>query len=327
MKAVQILNYKDPRDFVPKEIPDPALQPGEVLLRVLYAGINPSDLANTQGFFADHTVLPRVVGRDFVGKIVQGPPALMGRTVMGSGGDIGFVRDGSFAEYLAVPEAGVVLVPDGLELTHAASLGVPFLAALACLNCLPRSLDGRILLVIGGTGAVGSAATTIARRRGAQVVRTLLKQEELDDLAPSLRDGVFMDLSDGHSLEAETARLTEGRGFDFVLNLVGGKTLEPSLNCLKDYGSMACIASPGQARVEFSLLEFYRRNLSLFGLNTGLNGVVPSATLLRQLMGEFEGSIESLATLGKTQVLPFSEAGEVLKKALAKEFRKPIFKM
>jgi len=327
MKAVQIRSYKNPEDFQPRDLPMPKINAGEVLVQVQYAGINPSDLANTQGYFPDHTTLPRVVGRDFVGVVTEGPAALVGKTVMGSGGDIGFNRDGTFAEYLAIPADGVVQVPKGLELSQAASLGVPFLAALACLNSFPKKLNGKTVLLIGGAGAVGSAATVIAQERGAEVVRTILNSAEIDNLSPSLKKGIFMDLGKNSDILAQAKEITKGEGFDFIVNMVGGKTFEPSLQSLKEYGQMSCIASPGQPRVEFSLLEFYRKNLSLHGLNTALDGVVASAVCLEELMAEFENKIERLACLGETQVVPFADARQVLEKALAKQYRKPVFKM
>src|ERR1700733_8321256 len=111
MKSIQIHEYKNSNDFVPRAVSVPQLQSDEILIQVQYAGINPSDLANTQGYFSDHTTLPRIIGRDFVGKVVEGRSSLLGKMVMGSGGDIGFTRDGTFAEYLAIPENGAVEVP------------------------------------------------------------------------------------------------------------------------------------------------------------------------------------------------------------------------
>ena len=327
MKAIQIHRYKNADDFTPREVPIPEIKAGEILVRVQYAGINPSDLANMQGYYPDHTILPRIIGRDFAGNVVEGRSSLLGKTVMGSGGDVGFTRDGSFAEYLAVPEEGVVEVPTGLDLTHAATMGVPFLAALSCLNRFPRDLQGKSMLLIGGAGVVGSAATVIAQERGARVVRTILRSSDVDSLAPLLQEGVFMDLGKNGDMIAQTAAITNGQGFDFIINMVGGKTFEPSLKSLKEFGEMACIASPGQPRVEFSLLDFYRKNLSLYGLNTVLDGVVDSAERLKRLFAEFENKIEKLACLGQTEVMPFLEAKSVLEKALAKELRKPVFRI
>ena len=126
-------------------------------------------------------------------------------------------------------------------------------------------------------------------------------------------------------LISQTKELTGGKGYDYIVNLVGGATFEPALNCLKEYGRMACVASPGQPRVEFNLLEFYRKNLSVYGLNTALDGVVESAARLRELFAEFKGDANQLACLGEIQLLPFREARQILENALAKKYRKPVF--
>ena len=80
MKAIYIEEHGSVRDLRVSEIPVPAIEPGEVLVRVEASGINPSDIASVEGRFSG-SVLPRVVGRDFAGKIVDGPADLLGTEV------------------------------------------------------------------------------------------------------------------------------------------------------------------------------------------------------------------------------------------------------
>lgn len=80
----------------------PVPRHGEVLVKVQAAAINPSDVKNVLGKMSQ-TTFPRTPGRDFAGVIKQGPADLMGRPEFGTGGDLGFLRDGSHAEYLIVP--------------------------------------------------------------------------------------------------------------------------------------------------------------------------------------------------------------------------------
>src|SRR3974377_925533 len=91
-------------------IPKPAPGPNEVLVEVKAAAVNPSDIKNVLGGMHETTV-PRTPGRDFAGTVVAGPPQLLGQSVFGSGGDLGFRRDGSPAEFVTVPEGPVVLKP------------------------------------------------------------------------------------------------------------------------------------------------------------------------------------------------------------------------
>ena len=102
MRAVLIRQFGDPDQLRVEEVPQPQPREGEVLVKVLAAGINPSDVKNVQGHMAG-TTLPRIPGRDFAGVVVGGPADLQGREVWGTGGDVGFTRDGSHAEYIADP--------------------------------------------------------------------------------------------------------------------------------------------------------------------------------------------------------------------------------
>src|ERR1700733_9846915 len=93
-----------------QDIPKPTPGPGEVLVLVKAAAVNPSDIKNVLGAM-HHTTLPRTPGRDFAGIVVNGPPGLTGQSVFGSGGDLGFRRDGSHAEFVVVPESAVLRMP------------------------------------------------------------------------------------------------------------------------------------------------------------------------------------------------------------------------
>src|SRR5580658_7105183 len=89
-----------------QDIPKPTPGPGEILVQIKAAAVNPSDIKNVLGKMRT-TTLPRTPGRDFAGIVVQGPEALVGQSVFGSGGNLGFSRDGSHAEFIIVPENGV----------------------------------------------------------------------------------------------------------------------------------------------------------------------------------------------------------------------------
>ena len=96
------------------ELPMPVPKAGEVLVQVLAAAINPSDAKNVLGKMPE-TKTPRVPGRDFAGRVVSGDSHWEGKAVFGTGGDIGFGRDGSHAEFVAVPVEGLVEMPPELS--------------------------------------------------------------------------------------------------------------------------------------------------------------------------------------------------------------------
>jgi NADPH:quinone reductase-like Zn-dependent oxidoreductase len=91
-----MLEFGKPEALRVVEIEEPRPKPDEVLIAVRAAGVNPSQ-----------TTLPRTPGRDYAGVVVQGPPELLGKEVGGTGGELGFTRDGSHAQYVVAPRGAV----------------------------------------------------------------------------------------------------------------------------------------------------------------------------------------------------------------------------
>src|SRR3974390_1251107 len=123
MRALRFEKTGSIDELVIKNIPTPIPGTGEVLVQVKAATVNPSDIKNVLGAMHETTV-PRTPGRDFAGIVVDGPDALTGTAVFGSGGNLGFGRDGSHAEFVVVPEMGVVPMPKGFSFEQSAAIGV-----------------------------------------------------------------------------------------------------------------------------------------------------------------------------------------------------------
>ena len=128
MRALKFYETGSLDDLRIEEVSLPTPAAGEVLVQVKAAAINPSDIKNVQGKMHETTV-PRIPGRDFAGTIVKGPDKLLGQSVFGSGGNLGFGRDGSHAEYLAVPVTAVIPLPRNLSFEQAAGIGVAYMTA------------------------------------------------------------------------------------------------------------------------------------------------------------------------------------------------------
>ena len=152
-----------------EEVPQPIPGPGEVLVEVRAASINPADVKNVQGRFPQ-TTLPRTPGRDVAGVVVAGEKDLIGMEIWASGGDIGFTRDGSHAEYIVLPAKGARRKPQSLSMVEAASLGVNYLAGFIGLIQKAGLKEGEVVLVTGAGGGVGSSVIKIARARAARVI-------------------------------------------------------------------------------------------------------------------------------------------------------------
>jgi NADPH2:quinone reductase len=178
MQAVLIERFGDPSELRQKEVPKPDPGEGEVLVEVHAAAVNRSDVLNARGSFS-FTTLPRIPGRDFAGVVVEGPRELVGTEVWGTGGgELGFIRDGSHAQYLDVSRNAVAPKSDTLSLEEAAASGLAYVTAGSALIELGEVSAGETSLVTGAAGGVGSAAVMIARWKGARVIGAIKDESE-----------------------------------------------------------------------------------------------------------------------------------------------------
>jgi len=266
----------------------PVPGPGEVLVKVEAAAINPSDVKNVLGKMKQ-TTLPRTPGRDFAGRVEKGPPDLVGRSVFGTGSDLGFRRDGSHGEYLTVPSEAAALRPDRLDAAQAAAMGLAYMTAWAALIDAAKLRAGETVLITGVTGAVGSAAARIARFHGAKVLGAIRQRAEQQG-NPDLPVDVYVHLADG-PLHELAAAATAGHGADVVLDVVGGPLFEPCLKCLAHRGRQIAIASTGDGKATFDLVDFYHREGRLFGVDTLKLGFAESGAVLRCLLPGIEAGV------------------------------------
>ena len=257
-------------------VPEPG--PGEVLVEVHGAAVNPLDAVNALGLLG--TPLPMIPGVDFAGVVVSDGDRA-GEEVWGSAPELGMKRPGTHARFVALPETWLSRKPERLTMTEAAAVGRPYLAAWQTVIEDGKLEPGEAILITGGAGLVGQAATAIARWRGAEPIIA-------DRRTP---DGVehFIDTSSTDLREA-VLELTDGRGADMVLDAVGGALFEPALRSLRFGGRMAGLISH-EPRVEFDLVEFYGRGLHLTGLASVFMDGAHCARIFDQLGALFDRGI------------------------------------
>ena len=164
MKAIYIEHHGAIEDLRASEVPVPSIGPGDVLVKIEASGINPSDLGIVQGRFPV-AVLPRIVGRDFAGKVVEGPADVVGTEVWGTGGDLGISRDGTHAEYVAIPREAVARGPKNLSMEEASAVGVPFVTAFSALVRVGQLKEGEWVIVSGARVPSGKRRPRSPTRR------------------------------------------------------------------------------------------------------------------------------------------------------------------
>jgi NADPH2:quinone reductase len=318
MKAVRFARFGKPDVLRVEEIPTPSPGPGEALVRVKAASINPSDWKNVEGRL-EQTTLPRIPGRDFAGVVEAGPRAWIGAEVWGTGGDTGFTRDGSHAEYIVVPVASLRRKPRKLSFEQAACAGVNFITAWKGLIEGADLRSGETVLVIAASGGVGNAGVQIAARLGAFVIGTDRREPRPE--AAITRVGVSL-VADGADIPAAVREATSGRGADVVLDCVGGVMFRPALDCLALRGRLVEMSVTGAREVSFNLADFYHNENRLIGIDTLKLDLTESAEVLEVLCHGFEAGDYQPAPIARRfplheavaayQVAAGGEAGRVV---------------
>ncbi|MFZ0298887.1 MAG: zinc-binding alcohol dehydrogenase family protein [Candidatus Sulfotelmatobacter sp.] len=259
MKALRFAEFGPPSVLRIEEVSITEPGEGEALVRVKAAAINPSDIGNVSGHF-EKTTLPRTPGRDFAGIVAKGSHH-EGEEVWGSSPTLGIVRDGSHAEYVVVPEETLSLKPTSLSMAQAAAIGVPYITAWASVVNAAQIKAGEIILIVGAAGAVGQAATQIANWKKARVIGADIKSDPIPGTEAVIN-------TKSEDLHARVLELTAGKGVNAVFNTVGGSLFEPALQSLAFGGRQVVIASPGNPRVSFNLVDFYHNFSQLLGVDS-----------------------------------------------------------
>jgi len=255
------------------ERPKPAPAAGEVLVRVAASGINPSDVktrAGNMGPMPVPLVIPHCDGAGAIEAVGDGVPAErigervwmfnVNRTPDGFGqGAIG-----TAAQYVAVPAALAVPLPDKASFAEGACLGVPAMTAhRACFVGGP--LRGKTVLVTGGAGGVGFYGVQMAKLDGAAKVIATVSSPEKAALA---RDG-GADVTIDYKREDVVAKIREatgGAGVDHVVEVDFGANLPVTLEVLKPHGSIAPYASAAVTQPAFDYPRFMRKEAALYGV-------------------------------------------------------------
>jgi NADPH:quinone reductase len=303
MKAIYIQQHGAIADLKVTDVPAPSIKSGEVLVKVEASGINPSDVASVLGRFPV-AVLPRIVGRDFAGRVVEGPADLIGTEVWGSGGDLGISRDGTHAEFVALPRQAVARRPKNLSAEVAATVGVPFVAAFSALMRLGRLKEDEWVIVSGAAGAVGQAAIQLAHAKGAHIVALV---RDASDRWVSKCDGVrAVAQSDQGDLDKVVREATNGKGADLALNGVGSSIFASLVASLAIGGRQVVYSAAGGREFTLDILNFYRNQLVLLGLDTQKLDATECAGILNELVPLFESGALQSPAIGERY--PLSEA-------------------
>jgi NADPH2:quinone reductase len=281
-----------------------ACGPGEVLVEIHAAAVNPSDVKAAIGMMP-YAVFPRTPGRDYAGVVIDGPAEMIGMEVFGSSGNLGIRRDGTHASHLVVEAEAVVRKPPSISLAEAAGIGVPFVTALEGFRRAGLPVPGDTVLIMGLNGKVGQAAAQIASWRGARVIGVVRKPEPYAGFASGPVE--VIDSSSGEVAE-RVLELTDGKGASIVYNTVGDPYYQDAHRATAKLGRQILISAVNTI-VEFNIFEFYRGRHTYVGIDTLALSCVETGDVLKELAPGFaEGALkpfpikpEAIYPLGRAQ--------------------------
>jgi NADPH2:quinone reductase len=248
MKAIRVQRFGGPEVLELAEVPDPSPGPGQAVVRIHAAGVNPVDTyirSAAHGYAGGP--LPYTPGVDGAG-VVEAVGEGVDDLRHGDRVYLAASLSGTYAELALCARATVYRLPEAVTFAQGAAVGVPYATAYRALFHRAALQPGESVLVHGASGGVGTAAVQLARAAGARVIGTAGTEDGLRHVreqgahhALSHRDPGYLD---------EVKRLTGGRGVDVVLEVLANVNLAKDFEVLARYGRIAVVGSRGAIEIE-----------------------------------------------------------------------------
>jgi NADPH2:quinone reductase len=292
MRAIEIIQPGGPGVLQPCERPMPQLKPGEVLIRVIAAGVNRPDVFQRLGQYPVPPGASDLPGLEVAGEIVDGD--LSGSDFRKGDLVCALVQGGGYAEYCAAPLAQCLPVPRGLSPLEAAALPETYFTVWSNVFQRAALAEGESLLVQGGSSGIGTTAIQLATALGHRVFATAGSADKCR-ACEALGAVRAIDYKT-EDFAAVVKEQTGGKGVDVVLDMVGGDYVAREMSCLADDGRIVIIALLGGAKANVDLGQVLRRRLTITGSTLRPRPVAFKARIAREL---------------RERVWPLLEAGRI----------------
>ena len=291
MKAIQVQQTGGPEAMELVELPVPQPKANEAVVKVAASGVNFIDVYHREGRYK--VPLPFVLGQEGAG------------VVTAVGADVKRVKSGDrvawtglmggYAEYAAIPADRLVTVPAGVSDRQAAAVMLQGMTAHYLAHDTYRLKRGETALIHAAAGGVGLLLVQIAHHIGARVLATVSTEEKAKLAREAGADEIiFYTQAD---FEAETKRLTEGKGVDVVYDSVGKTTFDKSLNILRPRGMMVLFGGSSGAVPPFDPITLTAKG-SLFLTRPSLGNYIAS----REELMERSSAVFGMIAAGKLKL-------------------------
>jgi NADPH:quinone reductase len=289
MTAIAIREPGGPDVLVPEQIERPRAGLGQVLIKVVAAGVNRPDVLQRKGGYPPPPGAPLTPGLEVAGEVV----ALGEGTKRFRVGDkvCALVPGGGYAEYCVAAEDNTLPVPAGMSLIESAGLPETYFTVWTNVFQRGRLSAGETLLVHGGSSGIGSTAIMLAKQFGAKVIATAGSDQKCGDclafgadVAINYRTQDFVEVMKEQGLQA-----------DLVLDMVGGDYVARNFKVMAMEGHIVQIAFQQASKIEIDLLPVMLKRLTFTGSTLRPRTVAQKAEIAREL----EAKVWPLLAAGK----------------------------
>jgi NADPH2:quinone reductase len=285
------------------EVPDPQPSPGEQLVELAYASVNPLDVWITQGNIgAAAAHLPWTPGGEATGHVD-------GRPVLVRGGGLGVIRPGLYCSKVAVPDAWLLPLDANVDLAQAAAMPVAGITAFSALHGRAHVQPDDRVLVLGASGGVGAMAVQLAKIAGTTVWGHTGSSAKADGIIANGADNVVVGSAGALESEIETFAPT------VILDALGGPFTDAAIAGIAAKGRLVVYGTANDERVSINLRRLYRKGVTLLGYS----GLVETAEEQREWLDILlammaDGSLH----VPVDEVLPLSAAADAHARILAR---------
>jgi NADPH2:quinone reductase len=246
MKVIRVQEFGGPEVLKLQEAPTPKPGPGEVLVRVYAAGVNPYDTYMRNGTYAVKPPLPYTPGSDAAG-VVEAVGEGVTKVKPGDRVYTAKTQSGAYAEYALALESQVNRLPEKISFAQGAALWVPYGTAYTALYHHGDAKAGETLLVHGASGGVGTAAVQFARAQGLTVMGTASTGKGRELVKKEGAHHVFDHTKPGHAEEILMA--TGGKGVNIILEMLANVNLATDLKLLAARGRVVVVGNRGEVTI------------------------------------------------------------------------------
>ena len=293
MKAIQIEEFGGPEVLQYTDLADPNPKLAEVVINVKRSGVNFADTHASRNDYLAEQTLPLIPGAEAAGQLNDGRRVV---ALLGSGG---------YAEKVAVQQAQLIELPDGVDYDQAAGGLLQGLTAMALVHRCARIEPGETIVIEAAAGGTGTLAVQLAKSAGAKVIG-LASSEEKRELVRGLGADACVD-SRAEDLGALIREANDGKRVDAVLHMSGGAAFDAEMGVLAPLGRMVVFGIASREQREISTASLLRGSKAVIGF--WLAHLLGRPDLLVPMIGELLAKIaadELTVTIG--EVYPLSEA-------------------